>query len=279
MAKVSIISINLNNVLGLQKTLKSVIEQTFNSFEYIVIDGNSSDDSVNVIRQYESKLAYWISEPDSGIYQAMNKGICRATGEYCLFLNSGDWFTGSDILQKVFAENYEADIISGDIFYYNSQTDEIKWHILSPDFVTAKNLFFGTLPHQATFIRRSLFKTIGFYNEQLKIASDWYFFLEALLAHGCTYQHHKGTIAYFNMDGISCSPQSISSPRKEQISILRQKYPLFLADYEYFDQLEKQNLHWLASREYKVYCFLERFGIIRLGVIARSIKRIIYRNT
>ena len=86
----SIITVNLNNCDGLQKTIDSVVGQTFTDYEWIVIDGGSMDGSRELIEQYADCLAYWCSEPDNGIYNAMNKGISRATGEWLLFLNSGD---------------------------------------------------------------------------------------------------------------------------------------------------------------------------------------------
>lgn len=278
MPDLSIITINLNNCTGLEKTMQSVFSQTYSSVEYIVIDGGSTDGSVDLLKINNEQIAYWNTAPDKGIYHAMNKGIRQATGEYCLFLNSGDWLVEPVTLANIFAKKPQADIVSGDIYFFDLQTNTIKWHVPSPDKFTAKTLFLGTLPHQATLLRRSLFDRFGMYNEQLKIVSDWLFFLEALLVHGCSYQHHAETIAYFNMDGISCDPQTASLPRREQLNILKQKYSLFLPDYEQLDRLEKQSQAWLQSREYRVYCFLEYIGVIQLGVFTRRLKRFVLRN-
>lgn len=278
MNQLSIITINLNNAKGLERTVQSVVEQSLAGLQFIVIDGASTDGSVEVIERYAAQVSDWISEPDTGIYNAMNKGIRKATGEYCLFLNAGDWLTEPTILEKVFAQNLQADIVAGDVYFFDTQQNAIKWHVLSPDQFTAKTLFLGTLPHQATFIRRRLFDTIGLYNEQLKIVSDWLFFIEALLVHNCSYQHYPGTVAYFNMDGISCNPATSGLPQKEQKQVLQQKYPRFLPDYEQLNQLEKQTQQWSQSREYRVYHFLENTGIIQLGVFCRRIKRVILRS-
>ncbi|MEG1573526.1 MAG: glycosyltransferase family 2 protein, partial [Bacteroidales bacterium] len=117
MSKLSIITINLNDAAGIEKTLKSIWEkQSFRDFEHIVIDGGSKDGSVEVIKKYEKNLAYWISEPDKGIYNAMNKGIAKATGEYLLFINGGDWLA-DDVLAEVFAIPFEEDIVYGDFTY------------------------------------------------------------------------------------------------------------------------------------------------------------------
>ena len=273
MTTLSIITINLNNATGLQKTIDSVAKQTFSEIEFIVIDGGSTDESRQLIDSYGQQINRWVSESDGGIYQAMNKGIKLAKNEYCLFLNSGDWLAGPAVVAEFVSSKPQADIVAGDVYYYDSVKGEIKWQISSPDQITAKALFSGTLPHQATFIRRDLFGTIGLYSEQWRIASDWLFFVEALLVRNCTYQHHSATVSFFNMDGISCNPETNNLPRQEQLLILRQKYPRFLPDYEDYAVLEKQQRQWVNSREYRVYTFMEWLGIIRLGVCCRSIKR------
>src|SRR4051812_22804100 len=101
MPRLSIITINYNNVSGLRKTVESVVNQTSQDFEYIVIDGGSTDGSVDVLKQYAKKIKYWISEPDKGIYNAQNKGILKATGEYCHFINSGDYLVKNDVIEKM----------------------------------------------------------------------------------------------------------------------------------------------------------------------------------
>ena len=104
--KLSIITINFNDAKGLEKTIQSVINQTYKDFEYIVVDGASTDGSVDVIKKYSNKLTHWVSEPDTGIYNAMNKGTRMASGEYCLYLNSGDFLADNDVLEKAFNYNF-----------------------------------------------------------------------------------------------------------------------------------------------------------------------------
>lgn len=178
MIEFSIITINLNNAQGLKKTVESVISQDFRNYEYIVVDGASTDDSIESIIEYRSHIDHLVSEPDNGIYHAMNKGIGMANGRYCLFLNSGDWLADEQVLSRVFEPCQDADIISGDSAYYDTATQTIRWLIPSPDGLTAATLFNGTLPHQSTFIKRELFNRYGLYNEDLKIASDWLFLLK-----------------------------------------------------------------------------------------------------
>lgn len=115
----SIITVNKNNARGLEKTIKSVIDQTFNKYEFIIIDGNSDDNSVEIIKKYEDKISYWISENDSGKYNAMNKGIKVAEGDYCLFLNSGDYLYNNGILEEIYNCKYQEEIISGDVIKFS----------------------------------------------------------------------------------------------------------------------------------------------------------------
>src|SRR5690348_17657794 len=109
MPKLSIITINLNNVKGLQKTMESVFAQTFTDYEYIIIDGGSTDGSVSEIKKHQNKLVYWISENDKGIYNAMNKGIVKANGEYILFMNSGDYLYTDNTIKEVFQKSNNED--------------------------------------------------------------------------------------------------------------------------------------------------------------------------
>lgn len=277
MNKLSVITVNFNNNNGLKRTINSVFSQIFTDYEYIIIDGGSTDGSKALIEQNSHNITYWVSEPDRGIYHAMNKGIAAAKGEYLLFLNSGDWLADDTIIERAFSHNPKADIVSGDVYFYDTEKNAIKWHVPSPENLTAKALFLGTLPHQATFIKRDLFRKFGPYDETLQIAADWLFFVKVLLEHQCTYEHIPLTISYFAMDGISCSPSSHSLPRKEQLQELQNKYPRFVPDYELLGNLEKEMHHWKESREYTVYQWMKRWGLIQAGILVlraiRSVKR------
>ncbi|MCL2380189.1 MAG: glycosyltransferase [Treponema sp.] len=196
--KLSIITINKNNAVGLEKTIQSVICQTYTDFEYIIIDGNSGDESVETIKKYTDRIGYWISEPDNGTYNAMNKGIRKAKGEYCLFLNSGDWLISADTMDKVFKEVGEN---TADIYYSNR---------IRPDNSIArfpKNLnnylLRGKINHQNSLIKRSLFFEHGFYNEKLRICSDWEFFLNELYIHKSCFYHIETNISIYDIHGIS----------------------------------------------------------------------------
>lgn len=117
--KLSIITVNRNNTEGLRKTIESVVSQTYTDFEYIIIDGASTDGSVDIIKEYADRITYWVSEPDNGIYNAMNKGILKAKGEYLQFLNSGDWLVDEGVLQTMIKYTDDVDILIGNIYLIN----------------------------------------------------------------------------------------------------------------------------------------------------------------
>jgi glycosyltransferase involved in cell wall biosynthesis len=173
LSKLSIVTINFNNLKGLKNTVESVINQTWKEFEYIIIDGGSTDGSAEYISDMQEHFEYWVSERDKGIYNAMNKGINIANGEYLLFLNSGDFFVDNEVLSKIFqfiaAEKF-------DLYFFSVQRH---WGVREifpyPNF--KKRLLNGeNVPHQASFIKKSLFSRFGLYSEYYKICGDVEFF-------------------------------------------------------------------------------------------------------
>ncbi|MBB3188406.1 glycosyltransferase family 2 protein [Microbacter margulisiae] len=237
MTKLSIITINLNNAEGLRKTIESVINQTFTDFEYIIIDGGSTDESVDIIRQFADRITYWISEPDTGIYNAMNKGIKKAEGEYLQFLNSGDWLYSESILKEVFALNRTEDILYGnDALFYNEQHITFKTY---PTKLTGFLLYTGTISHQATFHKATLFDTL--YDEHYKIASDWKFQIEKIIFENCSTYYLNKTIIYFDMMGISQNQVFSELQNNERTQILSEYFPeRILADYQTLQQLKSE---------------------------------------
>lgn len=224
MPKISIITINYNNDKGLAKTIASVMLQTFTDYEYIIVDGGSTDESVEVIKKHCSKITYWVSEKDKGIYNAMNKGILKASGEYCYFLNSGDCLWAPDTLQKVFEAGSNAEIIYG-----NSINEESSQICYSCQSLTLNYFFSGTIFHQAAFIKRSLFDKLGLYNEHLKVVSDWEFFLKAIILQRSTYLYMNTIIASFEKPGMS--GDDYTSNERERHAILQRLFPLYYEDY------------------------------------------------
>ena len=147
----SVITINYNNCSGLESTVKSVINQSYDNFEFIIIDGFSSDGSVDVIYEYKNRIAYWVSEKDHGIYHAMNKGVIQARGDYCIFMNSGDCFYDDRVLSSIANYNCKEDIIVG-----YAAIKKGNGIISSPPIgkFTFYHLYSGAIPHQASFIKQ-----------------------------------------------------------------------------------------------------------------------------
>ena len=118
---ISIVTVSYNAVLTIEQTILSVINQTYPNVEYIIIDGGSTDGTVDIIKKYANKIAYWVSEPDKGIYDAMNKGGLKATGDFIQFLNAGDWFENEHVIEKIFKDWYKrVDVIYGDMIIRRS---------------------------------------------------------------------------------------------------------------------------------------------------------------
>lgn len=217
--KLSIITVNYNNCEGLKKTIDSVLSQTWTDYEYIIIDGGSTDGSREVIEGVKDHLAYWCSEPDKGIYNAMNKGIDHAHGEYVIFMNSGDCFHDENVLRDVFQLQIDADIISGNAVQMGNNNlvreynENLFWQ-----------LYYGTLNHQATFIRRNLFVDLK-YDEKLKIVSDWKFWLESIIFNRASVQYVGNVIAKQEPGGISDLKVNRILMRDEKKKVLNSLFP------------------------------------------------------
>ena len=204
MCKLSIITINLNNYKGLEQTIRSVNNQTYTDFEFIIIDGNSSDSSIELIKQFNEKIKYWVSEVDTGIYNAMNKGILKARGEYCLFLNSGDILINNSILENLFSFKISEDIILCRSLPDSEKENQLYFenNIASSE-ITFNDLFITSFNHQATLIKRVLFNTYGLYNEKFKIVSDHLFIIKVLGLSNGSFNFIDLIITSYNTDGIS----------------------------------------------------------------------------
>ena len=200
MKKLSIISV-CRNQKDIQDTIDSVIAQTFKDFEWIVIDGASDDGTLDKLKRVEEKIDILISEPDKGIYNAMNKGIKLAKGEYLLFLNGGDNLVSADILEKVFALNIDADVIYGNTNMVNP--DNSFHHFWKVGVIRDEDYFiFGNISHQSSFIKRELFNKYGLYNEENKICSDAEGFL-VFLKNGANFKKIELIVSNHKNDGVS----------------------------------------------------------------------------
>ncbi|MCI6823396.1 MAG: glycosyltransferase [Bacteroidales bacterium] len=218
--KLSIVTINYNDCDGLARTIKSVVGQTCRSFEYIVIDGASTDGSLDVIRQFEDNLDYFVSEPDTGIYQAMNKGIDQAGGEYLLFMNSGDTFHTPDVVEQVLPLLQGLDFYGGAIEIQTVPREVRR----PPREVTFEYMREKSLYHQATFIKTSMLK-VRPYNETFRIISDWEQMFYELIIHNATYQRIDLIIADFAPSGISANKENWLAMGKAMYEVVQALTP------------------------------------------------------
>ena len=240
--KFSIITVNYNNKEGLRKTIESVIHQSFRDFEYIVIDGGSTDGSIDVLQEYNQKIDYWVSEKDSGIYNAMNKGITKAHGEYLNFMNSGDYFYSLDILERVAKYQYDKDFIVGKDYHFSEKKQQGHSSILPPR-TTMIHFFVATLDHQSTFIKKSLFENSP-YNENYQLASDWIFFTEKIVKEQKQVQFIPDIVCCREEGGISEQQPSLS--RKEINQYLHTMLPFGVyEDYATLSKLDRTSLYRL----------------------------------
>lgn len=209
--KLSIITVCYNNKTGLEKTLRSVGRQTCKDFEYIVIDGASTDGSVDLLKQYSAIIDYKVSEKDNGIYNAMNKGIKYAHGEYCLFLNSGDILYEDNTIKKVLPTLGQADFISGDTIGID---DKKMWK--APLHITTYLMAIYSLSHQSTFIRTSLLKNRP-YREDLKIVADWEQMFYEIIIKDKIYQRLNIIVCGFECGGVSFSKSELRELERKKI--------------------------------------------------------------
>ncbi len=260
----SIITINYNNAKGLHRTLQSVYSQKCTAFEYIIIDGASVDDSTKHIREYAdlfgSRLK-WVSEPDHGIYNAMNKGIGMASGEYVQFLNSGDLLASDDVVERM----YESLKSNGfpSILYGNMLKDIPNGTILRDKCFAGQDISFlgfytGTLNHSPAFIKKELFEKYGRYDESLKIVSDWKWYLQAIIFGGEKPVYADIDVTLFDMNGISETNKDLD--KKERRQVLEELInPAFLSDYDQWafsiQQMKRLKRHPWADR---LVWFIER---------------------
>jgi glycosyltransferase involved in cell wall biosynthesis len=257
--KLSIITINFNNAAGLKRTIRSIISQDYPDIEYIVIDGGSTDASKNIIEKYSGYITYWKSEPDSGVYNAMNKGIKYANGEYLLFLNSGDallkdaGLTG--IINKLTGE---------DIIYYNLEIcDTINKNRFIknyPDYIDFKYLIEDGLPHMGTFIKRNILVNYGGYSEQMRIASDWAFFIDAICLNKASYKHIDDCFSTFYLDGISSDSRNRQILKNERDNHITASYALYESMYK--DWIEKKQELYKLKTSLSVR-FLKKIGLLK----------------
>lgn len=221
--KISIITINYNNCAGLEQTLQSVAAQNSRDFEHIIIDGGSTDGSKELIESYSDKISYWVSEPDNGVYNAMNKGALAAKGDYCMFVNSGDQLHSSKTIAEIIANEPSTDIVMGMVENMSTSGTSSVWHPCEEDKISLVYLRDNPIHHPGALIRTSLQQNIP-YNESLRICSDRQFFIEALILNNCSYSTIPVVMNRFAPQGLSGIQNDRKMIEEDQI-YLKELFP------------------------------------------------------
>ena len=280
----SIITINYNNAQGLIKTFNSVLTQTYTQFEHVIVDGASTDNAIEIIQQYEKDATargikvVWISEKDKGIYNAMNKGIRMASGEYMQILNSGDCLAADTVVADMFAAlkvNECPEIL------YGNMLKTVDWKTYQRDNCGANSdytpnsfLYFykGTLNHDCAYIKRSLFEKFGYYNEKMKICSDWEWYVRAIVFGNISPIYVNIDVTIFDMNGVSESAgKNKHIIQRERSEYLASAFPnAVINDYNnysfvllQYQRLKKYHLWSFVRFMERVLFKLEKWRILR----------------
>lgn len=249
--KCSVITVNYNNGNALENTILSTInQQKFNDFEYLVIDGGSSDNSVDVIKKYSDRIDFWVSEPDKGIYDAMNKAVAMAKGEYCIFMNSGDCFYSESVLNDIFNKlNCQSDFIAGD-YSINGIIRK------SPSTVTAMTLFKtieSSICHQALFTKREILLRHPFQTEY-RIVADFVNQFQSLIFDNVSYQYANVIISNVEPGGLSAV--NYQKLAEEKDSYLQNSLPQRI----YEDYLTFMSIKLIEYRSERLYTLLQKYN-------------------
>lgn len=227
--RLSIVTINYNNAEGLERTLDSILAQTYDGIEHIIVDGGSTDGSVDVIKRYVQKVdsqelkvdsVVWVSEKDKGIYNAMNKGIRMSTGDYIQILNSGDLLASDDAIERMMEELKKNDYPE---LLYGNAVDVCDGKRLSkhgPNIeYSLKTLYKTTYPHDSSFFKRELFseERYGLYDENLKIVSDWKWYLMAIGLGNVKPIYVDYDVTLFDVTGISSTHKDLDKKERRQV--------------------------------------------------------------
>lgn len=299
--KLSIITINYNNASGLRKTLASVASQTYRDIEHIIIDGGSTDGSVDVIKEYESTIKQrvtidkstiqlkWVSEKDSGIYNAMNKGVRKASGEYVYILNSGDVLASNDVVAKMMdvlrlknedlrlKNEGEVSILMGNIVHVYENGKAVRERkraktndlTLRPIEASMLTFYSGTIPHDAAFVKRNLFEKYGYFDESMKICADWKLYLDMIAMGGVVPMYVDVDVVLFDMSGVSnVNHERRLAERRAYLekvlpaSILKD-YDAYAAPIAQYNRIRKHHLWGLVRFMERVLFKSEKWHVLR----------------
>jgi glycosyltransferase involved in cell wall biosynthesis len=220
MPRLSIITINYNDRAGLEKTIRSILAQKSREFEFIVIDGGSADGSVDVLNKYAEQINYRISEKDKGIYDAQNKGVAAATGDYLLFLNSGDCFHDESVIENFYKlpPANQKKVIYGNTRFLNA--DGTSYVICPPEKLDLDFWYANTINHQAVFFQRALFKKYGSFNTGYRYASDFEFLLKIYVGEPSEFGYFNELVCDYDNTGLTSKDEHHKFILKERKEIL-----------------------------------------------------------
>lgn len=207
--KVSIITVSYNSAATIRDTIESVLSQGYKNIEYIIVDGASKDTTMAIVNEYGYKISKVVSEPDKGIYDAMNKGISLATGDVIGILNSDDFYEGSEVISSVvesFSSSPDSQVVFGDIVFVNADDLNTVTRFYGAEHFRAWKLRFGWMPpHPATFVRSEAYKATGLYSTEYKISADYEMFVRLLLVRKFKFSRLDKVLVRMRAGGVSTS--------------------------------------------------------------------------
>lgn len=204
--KISVITVCYNSAKTLERTLRSVVEQDYQDVEHIVIDGGSSDGSADILATYRTGLAHLVSEPDHGIYDAMNKGVALARGEVICFLNADDHYASPKVLSQVARKMHaqKLDALMGDVGYFHERSPQRIVRRYRSDRFTPGRLGWGWMPaHPALFLNKNVVQRVGKFRTDYRIAGDFEFIVRAFHGHTLRYEHISEVLVLMQTGGAS----------------------------------------------------------------------------
>ncbi len=241
----SVITVVYNNVRDIERTMLSVLNQTYQNIEYIIVDGKSNDGTLQVIEKYKTRIAKLISEKDEGIYDAMNKGLTLATGDYVIFMNSGDGFYAQDTVEKVFASSPDADIYYGETEMINDEGESLgqRRHKAPAQFNWRSFKYGMSVSHQAIYIRRSLTEP---YDPQYQLSADIDWIIRAAKKAKKIVNVNQ-YVARYLVGGMSKTKHSQSL--QERFNIMKQYYGLIPTVLNHFVIAFNLGWYWLKNKK------------------------------
>lgn len=224
--KVSIVTVCYNSQQYISTAIESVLAQSYTNIEYIVIDGDSSDSTLRIIREYGNSIHKVISEPDEGIYDAMNKGIRLATGDIVGILNSDDFYYSTKVIENVvneFSGNPDIEMLFGNVDFVHPEKLSVPVRVYDSNLFKPCFMRFGFMPaHPGAFIKRSAYEDIGFYSKEYRIGADFEWFVKAVLVHQLGFKNFPHTLVRMRLGGVSTSGlKSYWLSSKDQLRALR----------------------------------------------------------